>query len=89
MVSKVTRRAIYWILLATAFLVFVGTIILNNTNNAFYARHSSAFGDIIGSAIALLLIWCAVFIRDEHRLVRLFLIIMALLIGVFVALPTL
>ena len=89
MVSKVIRRAIYWMLLATAVAVFVSTIVLSNTNSAFYARNSSAFSDIIASAITLLLVWCAVFIRDEHRLVRLFLIIMALLIGVFVTLPTL
>ena len=89
MVSKVSRRALFWVLLATALGIFVSTIILSNANSAFYARHSSAFADIIGSAVAMLLVWCAVFISDEQRLVRLFLIIMALLIGVFVALPTL
>ena len=87
--GKATRRAIYWGLLATALSVFVSTIVFDNQHNSFYARHSSAFANVIGTTVALLLVWCAVFIKDEQSLIRLFLIILALLFGLIVALPTL
>ena len=76
-------------LLVAASAGFASTIVLCNTNSAFYASHSSAFENVIGSAITMLLVWCVVFISEEKSLVRLFLIIMALLIGGLVALPTL
>jgi hypothetical protein len=63
--SKATRRAIYWGLFATALTVFVATVVLNNRNNAFYVKHSFAFGNVIAGAISMLLVWCAVFVSDE------------------------
>ena len=89
MMSKVTRRAIYWVLLATTLAGLVSTVVFSNASNAFFDRHASVFWHIIGVAVVMLLAWCAVFVRDEHRLVRLFLIIMAFVVGFYASLPAL
>jgi general secretion pathway protein G len=74
-----SRRSIFWALLWVAVLGPTVLVMLGFLRAAFAPRY--AFLSLLSgvAAITLLCVWCAVYVRDEPRLIRIALILIALL----------
>ena len=69
-VTKGTRRGIYWALLTTALGASALFVLLVYDGGDFPGYGSFTLLRLAGASIALLLIWSAVFIRNEPSLAR-------------------